>query len=211
MKKSAFLIISLFLIFTITAYSQSFYSPVQDLSGYSSIYIQAGSKLNSSSSASVSITGIKTDVQFVGFIGYQYWINNEWSLNSFAGAFKAASSVSIGNVSSISIYPAMFGASFYPEDLTLGDIGRVYFAASLGVYNGSATKAYFSFSNVGTEVTNESVFGAAVGAGIDLFFFDWLRLGPSLSYHFVTEFSEVVGDRNDYSGPVFAFSAGVLF
>lgn len=212
MKKNTLFIVLIFFIFISTNYSQSFYSSTNtDLAGRSSVYIQGGTKLNSGSSANVSIASVETDMQFIGFIGYQYWFNNEWSLNGFGGMFNAASNVSPANVSSISIYPAMFGASYYPESLTLGDVGRVYFSASMGVYNGSGSKTTFSFSNFGTEVINESVFGAAAGAGIDLFISDWIRFGPSLSYHFVSQFSEVVGDRRDYSGPVFGFTAGILF
>lgn len=212
MKKNTLLIVLIFFILSSSNFSQTYYSSTNtNLAGRSSVYIQGGTKLNSGSSANVSAASVETDMQFIGFVGYQYWFNNEWSLNGFGGMFNAASKVSAANVSSISVYPAMFGASYYPESLIIGDIGRVYFSASLGVYNGTGTKTSFSFSNLGAEVINESVFGAAVGAGIDLFPLDWLRVGPSLSYHFVSEFSQVVGDRRDYSGPVFGFTAGILF
>ena len=211
MKKSLLIFTAILLLFSTVHYSQSFYSPVSNLKGFHSAYFQSGVKLNSSNSVSTSLSGVDVETQFVGFAGYQYWFDNEWSLNAFGGMFNVKSNTSIAGVSSISIFPTLMGVSYYPENLTLGDVGRVYFSGNIGIYSGTGTKASTDPLNIGTTTINESVLGVTAGAGVDVFVTNWLRLGPYLSYHFVSEFSEVIGERKNYSGPVFSFNAGFVF
>jgi hypothetical protein len=184
-----------------------------NLTGVHSIYISFGFKMNSSNSTIASASGVKAETNFIGSLGYQYWWDNQWAMNVSAGVFSAEANVEYANVSSISIMPVLFGVSFYPEALTLGRTGRVHFGLNVGGYMGSGTRTGINLNNIlnaGTSSVSETVFGAEPNAGIDFFVSKWLRLGPAISYHFVSEFSEVIGNRKNYSGPVFSVNVGVL-
>lgn len=192
------------------SYSTSF---DRDLTGIHSIYINFGFKVNSGTSVNTTVSGVKAETNFTGSLGYQYWFDNQWSINASIGVFSAKTDVNYTNVNSISIVPILFGISYYPEALSLGSVGRVHFGVNTGVYIGSGSKTGVSLnnlSNIGTSSVNETVFGVEPNAGIDFFLSKYIKIGPSVSYHYVSEFQEVIGNRKNYSGPVFTIHFGVL-
>ncbi len=186
---------------------------LRNLSGTHSLYMNSGFKMNSGSSANATVSEVKTETNFTGSIGYQYWFENQWSVNVSAGFFSAASDVNYTNVSSIRIYPVLFGISYYPQVLSLGSVGRVHFGVNTGVYIASGSRTGVNLShpgNSGTSSVNETVFGIEPNVGIDFLVSKWIKIGPAVSYHMVSEFKDVIGKRKNYSGPVFSLNFGVL-
>ena len=181
-----------------------------DLQNKHSIYIIAGFKTNSYTAATVSPTTVKVETGFIGFIGYQYWFDNEWSFNLITGLLNAESNVEYLDISSTRIIPVLIGFLYYPQALSLGTAGRVHFGINTGVYIGSASGVKSSLNNLKTGTVNETVWGIEPNMGIDFFVTDWLKIGPVISYHFISDFKEVIGNRKNYSGPVFAFNIGIV-
>lgn len=180
------------------------------LEGYNSIYLLTGVKMNSSSSANASLSDVKAESNFQLSLGYQYWFTEEWAVNASVGLFSAEADVKYTNVSAISIIPVLFGFSYYPEVLALGKTGRAHLGLNAGAYIGSATQNNLSLNNFGSSAVSETVFGVEPNAGIDFIVSNWLKIGPSISYHFVSQFNEVIGKRKNYSGPVFSLNIGLL-
>ncbi len=215
MKKSLRFLTVIFFLLSSMTYPQSvknnsLNTTSINLKGKHSLFLQAGFKINSSSSVQTTITDVEAETNVMGCIGYQYWFDPEWSVNVSTGIFNAESNVNLTNISSIAIIPVLFGFSYYPEALSLGTVGRIYFGINTGIYTGSGTKTNLNFSDFGTSTVNETVLGIAPHAGIDFYISTWLRIGPVISYHLISEFQEVMGNRKNYSGPVFCFNVGIL-
>ncbi|MDP4172504.1 MAG: hypothetical protein Q8933_00935 [Bacteroidota bacterium] len=184
-------------------------SPV-NLEGRHSIYLFAGMKINSSSSANATLTAAKSEVNAQFGIGYRYWFMNEWAVNASIGFFGAETDLNYSKVESITIIPILFGFNYFPQALALGSVGRAFIGINMGAYMGNATKNSFSFNSLGSGSVSETVFGIEPNAGIDFIVSDWLRIGPSLSYHFISDFKEVIGNKKNYSGPIFSINIGLL-
>lgn len=181
-----------------------------NLQGVHSVYLLAGMKINSSSSANATLTAAKSEINAQFSLGYRYWFTNEWAVNASVGFFGAETDVNYSKVESITIIPILFGFNYYPQTLTLGNVGRAFVGMNAGAYMGNATKNNFSFNNLGSGSVSETVFGIEPNAGIDFIVSNWLRIGPSLSYHFISDFKEVIGNKKNYSGPIFSINVGLL-
>ncbi len=121
------------------------------------------------------------------------------------------SNVDYSGISSVNITPLLFGFAYYPDDVSLGDAGRVYVGLDAGVYIRTGSEVGLSTDDFASSTVSETAFGAAPKVGIDFFIKDWLRLGPVLSYHFVTEYEENIGGRTNNSGPALSLNLGVVF
>jgi len=186
---------------------------IRNLNGTHSIYLNFGFKVNSSSSATASITGLKAETNIISILGYQYWFDNQWSIHVLIGVFSAEANVNYTNVSSISIVPILFGMSYYPEALSLGNAGRAHFGVNTGIYMGNGSKSGVELNNlsdIGVSSVSETVFGIESNAGIDFFISKWIKVGPEVSYHLISGFKEVIGNRKNYSGAVFSINIGLL-
>jgi hypothetical protein len=186
---------------------------IRNLTGIHSINMNIGFKVNSNSSTKATVGEVKAETNFIGIIGYQYWFDNQWSVNASVGLFQAEADIKYTNVTSIDISPILFGISYYPETFSLGDVGRIHFGINAGVYRASGTRTgvdLTNLANIGTTTIEETVFGVEPNAGIDFFISKWIKIGPAISYHFVGDFDEVIGNRKNYSGPVFSVIAGLL-
>lgn len=215
MKKSLLILLIFSFLISSMTYSQDLndhntHTSGIHLNGTHSLFLNAGFKINSSSSVQTTVTDVKAETNFMGCIGYQYWFDPEWSVNVTAGLFSAESNIDLANISSIAIIPILFGFSYYPEALSLGTAGRIYLGVNMGIYIGSGTETKADFVNAGTSTVQETVMGIAPHAGIDFYISSWLRIGPVMSYHLINEFQEVVGNRKNYSGSVFCLNLGIL-
>jgi hypothetical protein len=185
----------------------------RNLSGTHAINMNIGFKVNSNNKTIATVGEVKAETNFIGMIGYQYWFNNEWTVNASVGLFQAEADIKYTNVTSIDISPVLFGISYYPETFSLGDVGRIHFGINAGVYRAHGTKAGVDLNNIwnaGTTSVEETVFGVEPNVGIDFFVSKWVKIGPAISYHFLGDFDEVIGNRKNYSGPVFSIIAGLL-
>ncbi len=186
---------------------------VRNLTGIHSINMNIGFKVNSNNTTKAMIGEVKTETNFIGMIGYQYWFDNQWAINASVGLFQAEADIKYTNITSIDICPVLFGINYYPETFTLGDVGRIHFGINAGIYRAKGTKTgvdLTNLANIGTTSIEETVFGFEPNAGIDFFVSSWIKIGPAISYHFVGDFDEVIGNRKNYSGPVFSINVGLL-
>ena len=204
MKRCLYFTVILFLVLQSASFSQS--EPI-NLSGRHSIFIDGGFKTNSTTSVIISTGTIETRTGFVGGINYCYWFDNELAMTLSAGVFGTSTSTKFNGVETSGIVPLLFGIRYYPEKLSLGSKGRFYAGLSLGQYIGFATKVKTFFA---TETISESVFGGAAVLGIDVFVASWFKIGPKLSYHFLSDYSEIIGTKKNLSGTAFAIEIGFV-
>jgi hypothetical protein len=161
--------------------------------------------------------GVDTETRANGFLGslsYNYWAGSEWTIGVSAGLLDVETSSSTGVAGVVSesagVVPLLFGASVYPAWLTLGSSVRPYGSVAVGPYIGFATNSTVG-TTVAEETVVESVVGARVRAGADVFVSDRFKIGIAAGYHFVGDFEEKIGKDKDYSGPEFALGFGVLW
>jgi len=158
---------------------------------------------------------INIDAGFMGSFSYQYWFDEEWSVNFQVGVISADIDIDylsenryddFENMNSNTIAPILMGFKYYPKMLSMGSVGRVYAGLNFGAYVGTMSRSsYWLFH----ETIVETVFGVEPNVGIDLFVTKWLRLGPSLSYNYHTKFKSVA--LNDDNALGFIVNMGVVF
>jgi len=178
-----------------------------NLIGRHTLFIEGGLKANSNTSVTTNLSGVEVKTGFLGSMNYGYWFDNEWSLTLSAGIFASGTSAKFNNVETNAIIPLLFGIRYYPEKISLGSVGRVYAGLALGQYMGNGTRTGTLLT---TETITESVFGGEASIGCDLFFTSWFKFGPKLSYFFLGDFKEVIGDRKNLSGAAFSFDFGFV-
>jgi hypothetical protein len=181
-----------------------------DLTNRNSISLYGGTMLNNSSSTVVGISGVSTEINAIGTLEYAHNFSNEWALGLSSGLFSIATSTSITGVSNVSIYPTFFELKYYPEAFTLGNSVRGYAGIGIGAYTATANKVGIGLTSIVSNI-NETLFGVRPHLGVDIFILNWLTIGPNLSYHFMGDFKEVVGERKNYSGPAIAIKFGLVF
>jgi len=186
------------------------------LAGRHGIWLRVGLLSSVTVESNVSTGTVSTDVREngpFGGIGYEYWLNPEWSVGldlSFVDA-GASSTVGVGTVTSeaASVTAVLIGASYYPRQLAVGSSFRPCVSLAAGPYVGSASN-----SIVDTSVSSESITSTAAGLraqiGADLFFARRFAAGIAAGYAFVSDFSEQIGGHNNYSGPEFSVGIGIL-
>jgi hypothetical protein len=177
------------------------------LAGRHTLFMESGFKSNSTTSVVVNSSTVETKAGFIGGINYGYWFDEQWGLTLSVGLFGAETSTKFNGVETSAIIPVLFGIRFYPESFSLGSIGRPYAGLSLGQYMGFATKVKSVFN---TETVNEPAFGGEASVGVDLFVASWFKIGPKFSYHFLGDFSEVIGTKKNLSGASFSVEFGFV-
>lgn len=197
------------LIFALLIILPVYLSAQVNLTNRNSLSLIGGTVINNSTSTTVGVTGVNAEVNALGIIEYEHHFSNEWSLGLSAGLFSVASSVNVLGVSSILIYPTFFDVLYYPNNFAFGKSTRAYAGIGVGVYNAQADKV--GVFPAGVSSINETVFGVRPHVGIDIFIVDWFKFGPNISYHLMSDFSEVIGERKNYSGPAFSLRFGFMF
>jgi hypothetical protein len=140
---------------------------------------------------------------FLASFSYTYWPYPEWGLAASASLFD--SELAGGNAASIS--SILFGVRYYPEALALGSVARPYLSGAIGPYIGSETGN--GFREAGPQV--QTVVGARLGAGIDIYALNWLRLGLHTAYHLAPEYEDAVGTIESASGTQLSLEMGLSF
>lgn len=180
-----------------------------NLADRNTISLFGGTMINNTTSSTVGISGVDTEVNALGIINYEHHFSNEWSFGLSTGLFSVASSVNYNGVSSIMIFPIFFDLTYYPENLAFGKSARGYAGLGIGAYTAKADKVG-AFPAIVSDV-NETVFGVRPHVGIDFYLVDLFLVGPNISYHLMSDFSEVIGERKNYSGPAFSLRFGFMF
>jgi hypothetical protein len=206
MKKNIlFALITLAFSF-VNLFSQNEDMPI-NLKNRHTISINMGSKADDGSSVSVSLVDVDVQSSFSGSLLYQYWFENEWAIDFQVGFLNAHVETSFYDVSGSSLTAVLVGCRYYPKMLALGNSGRVYGGINFGSYHGSVSYVSDWFS---THVRTEAVFGINPNAGLDLFIGNWLRIGPTVGYHYINKFHHIEIFKDDMSGFEYGFSFGIL-
>jgi len=199
-------------ILALQAASTAQVEPVK-LSGRHALTLEGGAKAHSNTSVVTNTNGVEAKTGFVGTVNYGYWFNEEWALSLSAGMFGAGVNTKYSyfntnsSVETNAIMLFLVGVKYYPEKLALGSVGRVYAGLAFGDYVGFATKT----SNfMGQTVVSESSFGGQISIGVDLFIASWFKVGPKLSYHYMGDYSEVIGTTKNLSGTAFSVEVGFV-
>jgi hypothetical protein len=180
----------------------------ENLKNRHSIGLYGGFKGNSQVAVSAipTITDMKTG--FMGGIEYGYWFADEWQVGLSAGLVAANSNLHFVNVESNAVIAVLFGFKYYPANLKLGEVGRVYASFFAGPYVGMAQNESGMIGSVKT--ITETVIGGQAGVGIDLFVARWLKIGPALNYNFMGDLNEIAGEKKNFSGLAFVVNYGIV-
>jgi hypothetical protein len=173
-----------------------------------SLSISAGIKGNSRTSISGDIVSVNTNSGFTGGLEYGYWFNNEWLVGINFCLVEATANINFGSIKDNAVFSILFGFKYYPEALSLGEVGRCYVGFFAGPVTGVANKE--SGLPFKSESIVETVIGGQILAGVDLFVARWFKMGPALNYNFMQDFSEITGTKKNFSGLGFVFNFGFV-
>lgn len=208
MKGSKIILCAMLLLLPVYLIAQTTGANNDNLKGHSTIILNMGVKGNSSISTTNDISISEMKSGFTGGLEYGYWFQNDFQLGFKAGLVEASTNVNYIGVKSNAIISLLFGFKYYPESLKIGDMGRVYFGAYAGPFFGFATKEKgLPFV---TENVNETIVGGEFLAGVDLFVARWFKFGPALNYNVMADFSNITGDKKNFSGFGFVFNFGFV-
>lgn len=156
-----------------------------------------------------------------GSLSYAYWMRENLSVyftvgvmpvkvDSHVQSIPSSLSAPVVSQNTVMILPVLFGVRYYLSGHNSATVFRPYLAAAVGPYIGHETK-----SEVGVQVLQESrtttVPGGRLGAGIDMQLSRYFMLGIDAGYNLLTEYSDPLGGRENYSGAEFGFGVSWLF
>lgn len=150
----------------------------------------------------------------VGIVAYSYWIQENLAFTSTFSILSVElkskiSALGVGTNTS-GVYSVSVGVRYYVPKSTYKTSWRPYVAAAVGPYVGAETKSEVGMTVV-TESHTETAIGGYLGGGLDIEVGHHFMLGISTGYHLITDFTESVGSRKNFSSPEFAFGISYLF
>lgn len=147
-------------------------------------------------------------------LGYSHWLRENVAGHATFGvqsveANSRAGPLGVSQQAAV-ICPMIVGMRYYPRRLSLDTAFRPFLTAGIGLITGFQAR-----NEVGFQVVQEAgamtTFGSRAGLGFDL------RMGRSfvaiadLGYNLMTDFSDEIGGRRNYSGLEFGLGLGWQF
>lgn len=147
-------------------------------------------------------------------LGYSRWMREDVAGYAALGVMSvgASSRVGLSGVSqrSAAILPVIVGMRYYPTRPTTRTQFRPFLTAGAGPVTG-----FESGSEIGLQVVQKAAtmtaFGCQAGAGLDVRMGGSVVMNGTLGYNLMTDFSEAVGGRRNYSGLEFGLGFGWQF
>lgn len=173
--------------------------------------------LNSQSKSEIGANGVQTTATSDGPLGqltYAYWVRENlavtFSVGVLAGEYE--SSAGSGGVSThvLSVLPILIGVRHYLPESALATSWKPYLAASIGSFIGAVSRSETG-TQVITDSRTEAAYGGYLGGGLDIQLSRYFMVGANLGYNLMTDFSESLGGRKNYSGPEFGLGISFLF
>jgi hypothetical protein len=132
----------------------------------------------------------------LGF-GYAYWLREDLTLNLSMSILAPEVGVHVGPVSVTTngVVAALAGVRWYPPNLGSPTV-KPYVTASLGPYIGSGVEVRAYRTKTLTVVSP----GGHVGGGLDIQFHRDFILGVRGGYNFMSDFSQPLAGRDNFSG-----------
>jgi opacity protein-like surface antigen len=184
------------------------------LKGRSALELNFGFWGGAKASNSVTMNGIQSEATTNGFSGsilFSHWIQEQMSVTLSGGllAGEASSTVSasaIGQRAS-AIVPILIGVRFYFLSPVQDDAVRPFVSTAVGAYVGSEA----SNTILTQSAHSESTYGGQVGAGIEFLFSNHIKMGASVRYNMMSDFSTPIGARYNYNGADASIGIGYIF
>lgn len=132
----------------------------------------------------------------LGF-GYAYWLREDLTLNLSMSILAPEVGVRVGpaSVTTNGIVAALAGLRWYPPDIGTPTV-KPYLTGSIGPYIGSGVEV----RTYGTRTQTVVSPGGHAGAGVDIQFHRDFILGVRGGYNFMSDFSQPLADRGNFSG-----------
>jgi hypothetical protein len=184
------------------------------LKGRSTIELSTGLWHESRVGNEISSAGITSTAKTSGFSGglsYGYWIQENLSVGLSVGvlAGEATSSLSRLGVSqrSSAVIPILLGIRYYIPESSIGSPVRPFLSVGVGPFVGVEAKNELYLQ----QAHSETALGTKLGGGIDFLLGQLFKLGANVGYNLMTDFSTPIGARENYNGPEFSLSVGIMF
>ena len=184
---------------SILAEDQSFSSPFGDLVGRSRIGASFG--FRSGNAEQAMSTGYGTTVisgaenLALGF-GYAYWLREDLTLNLSMSILAPEVGVRVGpaSVTTNGVVVALAGVRWYFPNMGSPTV-KPYLTGSIGPYIGSGVEV----RTFGTRNVTVVSPGGHAGAGVDIQFHRDFMLGVRGGYNFMSDFSQSLAGRDNFS------------
>lgn len=165
----------------------------------------------------INPAGIDVDVpgnSVISGLTLSRWVSDDVALLISTGYAAAAVETHISildvNTHYVGIIPLLFGARYYLDFFSEESRFNTYLAASVGTFVASEVGTQVGTTVVST-ARNLGTPGGYLGAGLDMDIGKNFMLGVSGGYNLMRDFAEMIGNRNNYSGPEFALSISYIF
>jgi hypothetical protein len=178
---------------------------VVHLTGRHMIAVSVGVMDHMTSLVHVTAGGVSVNSQGAFWVGYGHWFEPDWALQVETGVVSSQVRVSGAGTETAALFPLLIGLRYQPEEWALGEKVRPYLGGAAGPYFGFQTVAGWS-----VDVGGQTAIGARLGAGLDVIPARQISLGAVIRYHAVTDFDQVIGSRDNYSGFEFSLRLGIL-
>ena len=147
-------------------------------------------------------------------LGYSRWMRENVAGHATVGVLSVEASSRAGPLGvsqqAAVICPMIVGMRYYPRKGSLDTAFRPFLTAGIGLITG-----FQSRSDIGLQVIQESgamtTFGSRAGVGFDLAMGRSFVAIADLGYNLMTDFSDEIGGRRNYSGLEFGLGIGWQF
>jgi hypothetical protein len=151
---------------------------------------------------------------FMGGLTYSYWLQEDLamsiSLLGMVGDLETKTATSEVSTHTVTVAPILMGVRYYLPRSSFETSWRPFLSVGMGPYIGTETKSEIN-QTVLVEQSTVTAFGGFLGGGIDFILSRHFTIGLNTGYHFMTDFSEPLGGRDNYSGPEFSIGFGYVF
>ena len=158
-------------------------------------------------------TTVENNSPAVSF-GYAYWTQEYLAVMSaftlLSNSVTTRTGVSGVTTSTSRVISLLVGVRYYVPRPDAEIAWRPYLAAGVGPYIGSEEKTQVG-NQIVTESHTETAFGGYVGCGLDIQLSRFFMAGATVGTHLMTDFSEPLGGKKNYSSPEFSLGISFLF
>ena len=174
-----------------------------NLIGRSTLLFGVGLLGSRDASATAGASGVHASGE-IASMSFSHWVTPSIAAEISTGVLGASATAGFGGTRANTITPVLFGLSFSPRAIALGKTVRPFVSAAAGPYIHSSSDA----SGGGADASSESVAGARLGAGANLFVSRHFMLAVAGDYNAVGRFSRLDSVSEHPSGFGMSFALG---
>jgi hypothetical protein len=174
-----------------------------NLIGRSTLLFGVGLLGSRDAGATAGASGVHASGE-IASMSFNHWVTPSVAVEINTGVLGATATAGFGGTRTNTITPVLFGLSVSPRTLALGKTVRPFVSAAAGPYIHSSSDA----SPAGANASSESVAGARLAAGANLFVSRHFMLALSGDYNAVGRFSRLDSVSEHPSGFGMSFALG---